>query len=336
MIDVNKLVQPFRFYTNRNYSLSYRHEQNGHYKVSPLVIDKDHLIPFCLTRFRAVSTQEEQGEKWPITEVNLLNVRTNVSENIIDHFPFVIAYSGNDNTRQKEHIVYLGNAVDLGLKQEVYRLIIKDNYSHVGYSANIWTSNDFRVSFPQHPIKFEFRMKPGHDMLDNDLWYYPYSVNNSTFYYEMTLEAWTSDHGEYSKYSESNTEGIYNNTVNGFQVMSKLRVCQVMGDADTIDCLQLMQMISLDHEGEVFITDETGQRQQIEIKDLNVEPQKGDYMSIMITYKVIGTEIRSNKRNNINILYYQDASATPILESADESLRIGERELELNGMELEI
>jgi len=253
------------------------------------------------------------------TEMNFINVNTNKIENLISKFTFTFCRSPYGEGTVKEHINYLGNCLDLGLIQGQYKLQIKDAYSHQGYNANVWNSETFRIGFPNagRNVKFEFWMP----YTFNDLYFYPYYLNGNKVYYQIPLQSAISyGDGTFDIFQES-VQDKSNINVYGYQRFAELKSCVVLGDTNTIKNLQQLRLISNVNGSEVYFTNETGERKQIQIFDVTVDPlESSNYMKITVKYKVKDSDIRLNDKQIINLAYTQPTGVTPTTEDIKEAI----------------
>ena len=334
MINVNQLIQPLRVWTSRYYTLSNRHLISNHYDIPNLIVDKNTLTPFIFTRFRGYDTEAERLQKYAITEVNIIDSKGN-STNIVSSMRFAFGQEENSPGIIKEYIAYLGDfgGINLNLKQGKYYLQIKDAYNRYPYSPNIWYSENFKIGVFTNTIKFRYTLT--NNLNFGDVWFPP--PTNGVFYYELELaKAWTYDKGEYNAFSES-TSDKENDTIYGRERFRKLRVCALMGDSNSSDCLQLIRRISHMPEGRVYLTDETGYENLIQIEDIQTERNSGNYLSISVTYSIKDSDIINFKNQSITFTFTQSTGTTPTLdEPGTKILRTHSKKVITHGKKIKI
>jgi hypothetical protein len=311
-------IQPIKFYSSRAETLSARKAIRGDYSVPSIVIDRNSFIPFCLKRVKTQHNTEEVAAKYPITTCNIINVDTGKVINLLSKFKFNIG-TGKQiaYTSAEEYILYAGNSTNLNLPKGLYYFEIKDSYDYPGETYNSWYSNDFRLTFKSKTVKFEFRN--AYTLSDNDIWF-PETINRIPFFYILELPMPTYETGEYFDFADS-IKDINEFSQYGFQVFYKIRGCKFIVDSDVLDCIKLIKLISNAPTGTVYMTDESGTRNLIEITDLQIEPISGHYATVDVKYRVKDSEIRSNLLQSVEATFYQESTETPELISVDKLLR---------------
>jgi hypothetical protein len=322
MGNINRLIQPLEFKSSYDYTISNRHDALRYYTISPLIVNKDQLIPFEITRYKS---DDNFREKVPITEVNIIDLNRNTTTNVVAKCSFAYGFDDMEGLgMKKEYVLYTGGT-NLALRQGLYRIHLKDNYVHAGYNTHDWYSQAFRIRFPDKTVKFEFRLINGKGV--NDLWSFPKSITGLDFNWKLELESFTYSNGEYDSYSESVKDANMND-VFGFEMFRKLRICLVEGDDNILDCLQLIRRISNMENGEVIMTDEVGYREYVKINDITVESvNHSNYKKIMVTYSIKDADV-FNTEQNISFEFVQPVGPTPTVEPyGGEILRSNDKEV---------
>jgi len=310
-------IQPIKFYSSRAETLSARHVIRGYASVPSIIIDRNKFTPFCLKRIKTQHNTEESAITYPITTCNLINVKTGRVIDLLSKFTFRVGI-GNRITYEsaEEFILYAGDSENLSLPHGLHYFEIKDSYNYPGETFNSWYSNDIRLTHKIRTVKFEFSNIS--TLSDNPIWF-PQTISGVPFYYKLELPTATYETGEYFDFADTIKDKDEFSQY-GFQIFSKLGGCSVIVDSDVLDCLKLIRLISNMPTGTVYMTNEVGTRNLIEISDLKIEPISGHYASVDIRYRIKETEIRSNLTTRIEAAYIQNASETPELVSVGDGL----------------
>jgi hypothetical protein len=284
----NKIYQPLRFYTDNASNLALRNAQYGYKNIVPLVASRTKLLPFQLYR-PSITTLILSGGDY--ISVYVVNYKTGVITDLTSQITLTIGTREIGVGDYEQYVTYDGNTTfSSALGQGVYYIhaISKDSYHYY--------SDLFKVGFFD-TIDIEFN----NSYSFGNLW-----MNN--FYWKASYEGMTYDPGEFSEYSESNKNDD-NLDKFTYQRVDKLRAVSILVDSNGIDTLKMAKMCD-----SVYITDELGIRQSVEIMDITAEPfNKSNYITCILKYRVIDDSIITVKPTIVTVQYSQ--TGTTVIEA---------------------
>lgn len=251
---MNDIIQPLRFYTATSYQLNNRHVLLNFNNIVPLIVDKTHLLPFCL--YNAKTDTSEHA----ITICSAIRL-DGLTYNILANMDFEF-YWDNLITPTKQYIFYPGTSTIPALRHGIY-------YLHLSDGTNHWYSDLFKVGV-YSTCTLEFK--------------HTYSFGNLVMptgkYYKASYRCYTFDPAEFLEYSDVNKNDD-NFDIPAYQRIDKLRTCLLLGDSNAFDAIKLIQLMDT-----IYITDEIGKRSLIEISEVSQSTKGGNYMNISLKYRI--------------------------------------------------
>jgi len=273
----NKIYQPLRFYTDNVSKIHLRHDTYGYKNIVPLVASRTQLIPFEL--FRSVTTPAEWVEGAMVTDIYVVNFKTNVETRVTRYLTLYFGQRVIAPSDYEMYISYKGNSTIPALNQGLYYIHAIMNTD--GTTPYHLYSDLFKVGF-YSTIDIEFKNS--------------YSFGNlwmRDFYWKASYEGQTYDPAEYSEYAESNKDDD-NFDKFTYQRIDKLRAVSLLVDSHALDTLKMSKMCD-----EVYITDELS-RERIEIIDISGETfNKSNYITAVLKYRVVTDSVISVNKESI-------------------------------------
>jgi len=302
--------QPLRFYTSANYQLRVKQGKFNFNPIMSLVVDKQHLLPFCIRRTKYAETQAEQANAINLIIAKVINIANNREYDIKLNLTIDYGFRGDsslDENQVYEYALYRGQSTITSLPQGRYQIYLKDE------ELNEFYSEIFGIWFPQYTVKFEYRNSGG-DL--NDLWFY------KGMYYKMEFESFMYSVGEYEGLVTSLADGWGHNKITRRR-KDEIYACDIFTDSKIYGSLHAMQFCDT-----IYFTDESGQRYLIEITDLPIiDFSKGGHFNVSVKFRIIENMLISTPRNISWISTTEGES--PVEE--DKSLQIGGRKVKIGG-----
>lgn len=280
MIDI---AQPLKVFSDSGKDLRTKQNLRNWINYPSLYIPPTSLIPFVVQREKSVEDIGEWFDMVKITSVIADNVITGKQTNLTSYLTFDYGVRSLSDTAYEFALFRANDAIPSGtLKQGKYQLIITDE------DANVFYTEVFRIWKPDITIKFEFR----NSFSFNDMWFF-----GEDFYFEMEFEGATYSKQEYLEFL--NTISDINNHIGAKtkQVKDEILMATFRSDKNITEAIELMDMCD-----EIYITDELGNRNKIEILDISTdEVTKGGHSVLSVEFRII-ENMKTRTENSISYI----------------------------------
>ena len=275
---MNNIYQSIRIHSAQDYQLREKQRLINYIPSPNLYISPIHLKPFILRRVKSSSNLSEYYDNIVFTTIEIQNIYSNKSYDILDDMAFDFGVRGSDTLTNQiyDYALYRGESTISRLPQGIYQLHLEDE------NGNEFYSEIFKIWYPDYTIKFEYKNS------DNisDLWFY------SDLYYEMEFGSYVRSTGEFDEYI-SNVPDKYNHNIKTFQRIDEIFAVDLFADTFILGAFKLMSMCDT-----IYLTDELGQKKKIEITDIvNNNITNGCHASYTVKFRIIDYMLTSEKQD---------------------------------------
>jgi hypothetical protein len=280
---MSEILQPLRFHTTSTERLHLRAAELNYKVITPLVMPSTSFIPFVI---------QESGHLaygMTVTSCKLINYRTSVETEMVAYMSF--AFGTDSIAESSTYIFHKGTTTFSAIGQGIYYLKLTTSNSTIYYS-------DLFMVGTYNTVMWEFH----NTNTFGNLWMRPE-------YYKVYYRGFTDDKGEFDEYSEGYKDDD-NFDFFSYQRKSKLRTVTMMGDSNTLDCLKMMSMCD-----SVYLTDDVSKRDLVKIAEVSTENKGGNYMNVIVKYRVIADSVISVNTNRITKVYDQEGVSISTPES---------------------
>jgi hypothetical protein len=285
---MNEVFQPLRFHTSTSYQLVKRHIELGFNNIVPLIASSSKLIPFQLYRQNISTYILASGD---YISVYVVNYKTGAITDITSQITLTIGTQQRGFGIYDQFATYDGNTTfSTAFRQGIYYIhaVSKDGYH---YYSDLFKIGVYDTVTIEYKNSYSF----------GNLW-----MNT---YFTASYVGKSYDTSEFLEYSEINKNDD-NFDIYTYQRSDKIRAVSFFADSNAIDMLKLAKMCD-----SIYLTDELGLRQTIEIVEISpVAQNKSNYTVIVMKYRVIDESLISVNKNTIQVQYSQigtPGSVTP-------------------------
>ena len=273
-----EIKQPLKFYSTNGQQLRYRNAKEGSKNMYPLYVSRTALMPFILQREKDMSTQALQYTKILPTSIIATNILTNATYDITANitFRYAVLSTNPEVSTGYDFALYKGDSVISALPQGLYEIAITDS------AGNTFYSETFKIWFPTKSVKFEYR----NSFSFNNHWFF-----GNDFFFHMAFETVTIPKGEYDEYLATENDR-YEHTYKTEQRKDEIFTVPLIVDENVYSAIQIMEMCDT-----VYLTDELGIRNKIDITGVNVEDIIGNNLQITIDYRIPANMLTRTSQN---------------------------------------
>jgi len=269
--------QPLSIYSSQEYQLRVTQGLINHNVIPTMYMSRTHLLPFIVHRLKPGDDISEQNTIVHFTIIEVQNIHNNKTYDILENLAFQFGVrADNDLVNQyHDYALYRGESTIPALPQGVYQLYLKDD------NDNEFYSEIFKIFFPQYTVKFEFNNSK--DI--NDLWFF------ENLYYTFEFEAITYSTAEFDELLSVIVDKWDHN------VKTKQRKDEIMGVDIFADTRILRAFHALEFCDTVYITNETGQRNLVEITEITPnQSTRGGHAEFTVKYRIIENMLTSERK----------------------------------------
>lgn len=282
---MNKILQPLRFHTSASLGIAARHLSLGFNNIVPLIASRTKLIPFQVEA--NFSGEPGHGATY---HVNCYAIHA--SGTIVDlsaYLTFKFGRIGNGRSSYDIYVTYDGNSTISPLRQGVY-------YLHVNLTGNNIASTHFYSDYFKVGVYDTVTIEYNNSYTFGNLW-----MNG--FHWKASYACKTYDPGEFAEYSEVNKDDDnYDDPT--YNRLDKLRAVSFLGDSNAFDAMKMAKICD-----SIYITDELGVRQAVEIVEVSPATQsKSNYLAIVIKFRVLSDSIISVIKQSVTSIGIQTGS----------------------------